>query len=79
MIIRVTITNAQATKEGVTIQVRFLAVDGPYAGQFLDKEFFFVHPVSVDGEILPHLTSFANMLKVSLSAPYDLNGMEFDV
>lgn len=78
MVIRITITRARANKDGVTIDVTLLALDGPYAGASLDKQFFYSHPTSPE-LIVEELTDFANMLKISLDSPGGLEGMEFEV
>ena len=78
MIIRVTVTRARASREAVTVDVSFAALDGPYAGQSIDKQFVYTHPTSTD-EIVEHLTNRANMIKVSLGSATELKDMEFDV
>jgi len=78
MIIHVKILNASATKSEVVIQVKFTAIGGSYNGASLNKEFIYTHPTSGQ-EIVAHLTDWANLLKISLTAPEQLVGMEFDV
>lgn len=78
MIIRILIEQANATKENVICKVRFTAIGGPHDGQFLVRQFTYVHPTS-EAEIVAELTTYANALKISFVAPGVLNGMTWEV
>jgi hypothetical protein len=78
MNIQVTIRTAVASREAVTVNVRFTALNGPFAGQFLDKQRVYTHPTSTS-EIVADLTSIAVMLKASFGAAAELQGMVFQV
>lgn len=74
----VLILTARATKENVVCDVRFTAAGGPNDGASLEKQFTYTHPTST-GEVIRHLTDYANMLKISFDTPGELEGMTWEV
>ena len=78
MIIRVTIIRVRASREAVTVDVKLTAVDGPFAGQFIERERVYTHPTTSQ-DIVGDLTDRAIMLKASFGAAQELKDMEWEV